>query len=127
MQFELRGIKLTSHGLLGLQGHFRPDIVLEPTHLNLSLRFHNMFFAAVLLQTILATAAFAAPSGRLAKRLERRREGSHLSKPVQFVDGHIPATSNTSHVEYSSNWAGAVWDSYPSVSSSSFQFQARSD
>ncbi|KZT63531.1 putative aspergillopepsin, partial [Daedalea quercina L-15889] len=47
-------------------------------------------------------------------RLARRRAGVHQSKPVRLVE-HA-TTSNISNVEYSENWAGAVYDSYPSGS-----------
>lgn len=78
-----------------------------------------VFAFALISNLLLASAALAAPSSgnsRLAARLERRREGRQ-SQPLKAVDpsGLAPLTSNTSHVEYSSNWAGAVWDTYPSV------------
>ncbi|KAH9834825.1 peptidase A4 family-domain-containing protein [Rhodofomes roseus] len=72
-----------------------------------------MFAASLLASVLLATTALARPSG-IAGRLARRRTGTHLSKPVQLIE-HA-ATSNVSNVEYSSNWAGAVYDSYPSGS-----------
>lgn len=60
---------------------------------------------------MLASAALAVPSSndRLAARLERRREGRQ-SQPLKVVDPSslVPLTTNTSHVEYSSNWAGCV-------------------
>ncbi|KAG6848871.1 hypothetical protein H0H93_013277 [Arthromyces matolae] len=68
------------------------------------------------LVALLATGAIAVPasSERMAARLERRRPGRQ-SKPNQRVGSSLEvAASNVSHVEYSSNWAGAVWDSYPS-------------
>jgi len=66
-----------------------------------------MVFTASLLNVLFASAALAAPS--LSDRIARRRVGSHMSRPLQPVEG--PTRSNTSHVEYSSNWAGAVYDS----------------
>lgn len=73
---------------------------------------------ALLSNLLLASVALAAPSSnsRMEARLERRREGRQ-SQPLKAVDpsGLAPLTTNASHVEYSSNWAGAVWDSYPSV------------
>ncbi|KAH9834761.1 peptidase A4 family-domain-containing protein [Rhodofomes roseus] len=61
------------------------------------------FFSFVLL----ATAAVAAPKGRLAERLARRAEGAHQSRPMVVEQ---PELSNVSQVSYSSNWAGAVWE-----------------
>ena len=61
---------------------------------------------------LLATTALARPSG-LAGRLARRAAGRQ-SQPVQLITH--PVTTNVSNVEYSENWAGAVYDSYPSVS-----------
>jgi len=71
-----------------------------------------MFVSALLTSVLLATAAVAAPS-RLAQRVARR-SGSRLTRPLQPVDA--PLTSNTSNTQYSDNWAGAVFDSYPSGS-----------
>ncbi|KAH9931596.1 peptidase A4 family-domain-containing protein [Fomitopsis serialis] len=67
--------------------------------------FASSFFSFVLL----ATAAVAAPKGRLADRLARRAEGSHMSRPMQLVE-QPEELSNVSQVSYSSNWAGAVWE-----------------
>jgi len=74
-----------------------------------------MKFAAVLLtDLVLAGAALAAPRGGLAERVKARALRAHLSHPL------LPAISiggldreNTSHVEYSGNWAGAVIESPP--------------
>ena len=67
---------------------------------------------------LLVSVALAAPNSksRLEARLERRRAGRQ-SQPVKIIkpSGPIPLSSNSSHDEISSNWAGAVWDSYPSV------------
>ncbi|KAF8886434.1 peptidase A4 family-domain-containing protein [Gymnopilus junonius] len=73
-----------------------------------------VFALALLSNLLLATAALAAPS-RLGARLERRRAGRQ-SQPIRLLESnHLDnLASNASHVEYSSNWAGAVWDSYPS-------------
>ena len=71
-----------------------------------------MFSATLLASVLLATSALARPSG-LAGRLARRA-ASRQSKPVQLIT-HAQ-TTNVSHPEYSENWAGAVYDSYPSVS-----------
>ncbi|TFK47813.1 hypothetical protein OE88DRAFT_1606078, partial [Heliocybe sulcata] len=47
-------------------------------------------------------------------RLARRAAGAHLSRPMQKVDTPDSLAGNASHPEYSSNWAGAVFDTYPS-------------
>ncbi|KAG6811128.1 hypothetical protein H0H92_008861 [Tricholoma furcatifolium] len=62
------------------------------------------------LAVLLATGAIAVPasSERMAARLERRRAGRQ-SKPNNRL-----SSDEVRQVEYSSNWAGAVWDSYPS-------------
>ncbi|KAG9007962.1 hypothetical protein FRB94_008287 [Tulasnella sp. JGI-2019a] len=68
---------------------------------------------ALLGSLLLASAALAAPSSRLAARLDRRREGRQ-SKPINRIEPAVQELSrptNVSHVEYSSNWAGAVYDS----------------
>ncbi|KAI0750399.1 aspergillopepsin [Fomes fomentarius] len=72
-----------------------------------------MFGATLLCQVLLATAAFAVPTSkeRFAQRLSRRASGlQHQSSPKQLIgpSAEINAISNSSHVEYSSNWAGAV-------------------
>ncbi|KAG8874646.1 hypothetical protein FRB97_005765, partial [Tulasnella sp. 331] len=70
-----------------------------------------MVYALALLgNLLLASAALSAPSGRFAARLERRREGRQ-SQPINRLE--LPATNSTGtrNVEYSSNWAGAVYDS----------------
>ena len=54
---------------------------------------------------LLASVALAAPS--LEARLARRR-ANRQSQPINRVEA--PAGNNASHVEYSSNWAGAVWN-----------------
>lgn len=74
-----------------------------------------MFALTLLSYALLATSALARPSG-LSDRLARRAAGSHLTRPLQRVASPEALASNTSHVEYSSNWAGAVYDTYPSVS-----------
>lgn len=72
-----------------------------------------MFGATLLCQVLLATAAFAVPTSkeRFAQRLSRRASGlQHQSHPKQFIGpaAEVNAITNNSHVEYSSNWAGAV-------------------
>ncbi|KAI0057344.1 hypothetical protein BV25DRAFT_1831170 [Artomyces pyxidatus] len=72
-----------------------------------------VYSAALLVSALFVTAAFAAPSrdARMANRLARRRAGAHQSRPLQRTERH---GSNVTEVEYSSNWAGVVWDSEPS-------------
>ena len=73
-----------------------------------------MFAATLLCQVLLATAAFAIPTSkeRFAQRAARRASGlAHQSQPKQFISSGPAvegALGNVSHVEYSSNWAGAV-------------------
>ncbi|KAK7036003.1 acid proteinase [Favolaschia claudopus] len=67
-----------------------------------------MLFAALLSYALLATAA----NPRLASRLARRAEGAHLSGvrlPAEGVSNLIKG--NTTHEEFSSNWAGAAFES----------------
>ncbi|KAI0050867.1 hypothetical protein FA95DRAFT_1486486 [Auriscalpium vulgare] len=71
-----------------------------------------MFASALLSIALLATTAFAAPPSRdtrMASRIARRREGAHLSRPILREE-----SSNLVAANYSSNWAGASWESYPS-------------
>jgi hypothetical protein len=70
-----------------------------------------VFTLALLSNLLLASAAFAAPRS-LGDRLARRRAGRQ-SQPNHRIDAVESLVSNTSEVSYSSNWAGAVWDSYP--------------
>ncbi|KAG6853657.1 hypothetical protein C0991_002549 [Blastosporella zonata] len=66
---------------------------------------------------LLATGVIAVPtsSERAASRLERRRAGRQSQPNNRLVNSSLEAAAaGVSHVEYSSNWAGAVWDSYPS-------------
>lgn len=79
-----------------------------------------MFAAALLCQALLATAAFAIPSGkeRLAARIARRDTGfTHQSQPSQLVDSVPVVTADDTNgvanvtnaqISYSTNWAGAV-------------------
>lgn len=63
-----------------------------------------MFVSTLFVQALLATAAFAFPSSkeRHEKRVAMRNGGIRQS---------MPRHSNVTEVEYSSNWAGAVWNS----------------
>ncbi|EIW79506.1 hypothetical protein CONPUDRAFT_125822 [Coniophora puteana RWD-64-598 SS2] len=71
-----------------------------------------MFAATLLVNTLLASFALAAPSSRLAERLARRQ--ARQSMPLSRLDAaENLAAGNVSHVEYSQNWSGAVWESYP--------------
>ncbi|PIL36482.1 hypothetical protein GSI_00171 [Ganoderma sinense ZZ0214-1] len=71
-----------------------------------------MFAATLLCQVLLATAAFAVPTSkeRFAQRVARRAGGlSRQTLPKQLIaTGATTLATNVSHVEYSSNWAGAV-------------------
>ncbi|KAI1792539.1 acid proteinase [Ganoderma leucocontextum] len=71
-----------------------------------------MFAATLLCQMLLATAAFAVPTSkeRFAQRVARRAAGlPRQTLPKQLVTTEATALAgNVSHVEYSSNWAGAV-------------------
>ncbi|KAH0827970.1 peptidase A4 family-domain-containing protein [Lanmaoa asiatica] len=60
---------------------------------------------AFLSNLLLASAALAVPSSRLEARLARRRE-NRQSQPINRLESPAGAVSN---VEYSSNWAGALW------------------
>ncbi|KAJ6614128.1 peptidase A4 family-domain-containing protein [Mycena sp. CBHHK59/15] len=71
-----------------------------------------MVFAATLLSyALFVTAAFAAPQTNLNDRLAHRRSGAHLSSPRRPSNGINAQAANVSNVEYSSNWAGAAWES----------------
>ncbi|KAJ7491027.1 aspergillopepsin [Mycena latifolia] len=72
-----------------------------------------MFFAVSLLSyALLATTAFAA-NPRLEARIARRREGAHMSGPMRPAVGAVEnlIKGNSSHVAFSSNWAGAAFES----------------
>jgi hypothetical protein len=71
-----------------------------------------MFFAASLITyALLATSAFAA-NPRLEGRIARRREGAHQSGPMRPASGvNNLIKGNSSHVAFSSNWAGAAFES----------------
>lgn len=68
-----------------------------------------MFAAKFLSLVVLAASALAAPKGRIADRLARRADRLRSSRPVgRIAQGDVVEVANASHVEYSSNWAGAV-------------------
>jgi hypothetical protein len=76
-----------------------------------------VFAAALFVSGLLASAAMAAPRGAgLQSRIQSRKAGTRRSHPLTLVGGDEPAVKgNSSNEQYSSNWAGAVFDSYPSV------------
>lgn len=75
-----------------------------------------VFTAAFLIQAILASAAFAAPSDRLASRVARRSANSRSSRFVNWGPGPVQtskpiveaADGNSTGAQTSTNWAGAV-------------------
>ncbi|EPS99593.1 hypothetical protein FOMPIDRAFT_1124041 [Fomitopsis schrenkii] len=71
-----------------------------------------MFSLTLLTSVLLATASLARPSG-LGDRVARRAAGRQ-SRPAQPIAHPETTTTNVSHVVYGDNWAGAVYDSYPS-------------
>ena len=70
-----------------------------------------MVLLTLLTNLLLVTIALAAPSEDVPteSRVARRR-----GQPLRRLDTQT-AASNVSHVQYGPNWAGAVWDTYPSV------------
>jgi hypothetical protein len=66
-----------------------------------------VFPSALLSLTLLAITVVAAPWSDLAGRLALRAAGVRRSGPNQVVQAPVSSSSNT---EYSSNWAGAVYD-----------------
>ncbi|KAF8314021.1 concanavalin A-like lectin/glucanase [Clavulina sp. PMI_390] len=64
--------------------------------------------ASTLVALLVSTTALAAPKGGLAERVARRAGGIHKSRPLKLIESPAAASSNTSHVQYSSNWSGAV-------------------
>lgn len=84
----------------------------------LSSSSHTIAMVAIqlLAGALFASAALATPSNsRLGARLERRRDGRQSQLPSKLP---TPSTSNNTQDTYTSNWAGAVWESYPSVNTS---------
>ena len=71
-----------------------------------------MFSAAFLVQTLFGSAVFAIPTSKELGALRRQRRGgvTRQGKPVNLVNEQVIPGVNASgsHVEYSSNWAGAV-------------------
>ncbi|KAJ6480952.1 peptidase A4 family-domain-containing protein [Mycena sanguinolenta] len=70
-----------------------------------------MFASTFISYILFATAALAAPRPSLNARIARRA-GAHLSGPRHPVEGvNTLEHGNVSNVAYSSNWAGASWES----------------
>ncbi|KIK66576.1 hypothetical protein GYMLUDRAFT_192496 [Collybiopsis luxurians FD-317 M1] len=69
-----------------------------------------MFSAAFLVNALLATAVVALPSSKERMAARRARRGvSRQSKPVNLITNQVTTeVTNTTHEEFSSNWAGAV-------------------
>ncbi|KAM6491184.1 Peptidase A4 family domain containing protein [Amanita muscaria] len=66
-----------------------------------------MIFGSLFTALLLTTAAFAVPEGRRS-----RGSAGHQSNPLQRLSGNTDLKAT--NVTYtSSNWAGAVWNSYP--------------
>lgn len=66
---------------------------------------------------LLLATTYAAPSSRLADRVARRQLAfTHDPSPFKPATGDFqaPEGTNDTHVEYSSNWSGAVLESPPS-------------
>ncbi|KAL3425072.1 peptidase A4 family protein [Phlyctema vagabunda] len=77
-----------------------------------------MKFTLALLSNVLIATTLAAPGG-LEGRVARRaaglqRRATRSSGPLKKVDSFNTPIGNTTQVEYSSNWAGAVIESPPS-------------
>ena len=82
-----------------------PRAQVEPSiYSSLTLTMASKF--ALLSNLLLASVVLAAPSSRLEARLARRRE-NRRSQLINRIDSPAGIVSN---VDYSSNWAGAVWD-----------------
>ncbi|KAJ7778847.1 acid proteinase [Mycena maculata] len=71
-----------------------------------------LFAASLVTYALLATTAFAV-NPRLASRVARRRAGAHQSAPRRAAVGssNKAISSNTTHAEFSENWAGASFES----------------
>ena len=98
---DIQDIVRTSSSKLGLSApvHFPSTLAMK-------------FSAPLLAQIVLATSAFAVPSGkeRLARRVQRREEARLSSQPRLPGSGLVeaPETTNSTHpTEFSSNWSGA--------------------
>ncbi|KAH9895592.1 aspergillopepsin [Cubamyces lactineus] len=78
-----------------------------------------MLFSSLLFQAVIAATAIAVPtsSERHAQRLARRAAGAHLSNPNRVISRPAAASdgTNTTQVEYSDNWAGAVLNADPNT------------
>ncbi|KAF5391596.1 hypothetical protein D9757_002547 [Collybiopsis confluens] len=69
-----------------------------------------MFSTAFLVQALLASAVFALPSSKDRMAARRARRGvSRQSKPANLITSQfVTDATNTTHEEFSSNWAGAI-------------------
>ena len=78
-----------------------------------------MRFLPILVRVVLAASAIAIPTSkeRFAARMARRANGTATSPHVTSFDASTPRRSkyssgpkatNTTHIQYSSNWAGVV-------------------
>lgn len=97
--------------------HFLSPFPQVPFSLEFS-HLHAMIFKSLLASLLLASAAFAAPSsGLVATPGGGKPLVNHQGKPLQRLKNtDLSAATNVSNIVYSSNWAGAVWDTYPSGS-----------
>ncbi|KAK7057520.1 peptidase A4 family-domain-containing protein [Favolaschia claudopus] len=68
-------------------------------------------FAKLLTYALFVTFALARPNARLGDRLARRAAGVHTSSPKIPSNGPASLTTNVTHAEFSSNWAGAAFES----------------
>ena len=68
-----------------------------------------MFTILMLTTFLLVASAFAIPSP-----IQQRRAGHYKSRPLQTIETKYKSnTTDTSQVQHSYNWAGAVWNRSP--------------
>lgn len=77
-----------------------------------------MKISVIFSATLFAVSVFAAPQqkGGLARRLERRtaERATKTTNPLKAIGStHVTDGNNATHVDYSSNWAGAVLTAPP--------------
>ncbi|GJE98817.1 peptidase A4 family-domain-containing protein [Phanerochaete sordida] len=63
-----------------------------------------MLFSSLVVSSLLAASAFALPSSK-------ERHDARVARRAGGLRQSVPRITNSSHVEYSSNWAGAVYNS----------------
>ena len=84
----------------------------------LSSVFKNIIMKVAILASLLIAAASARPNrlaARVASRAGRLRNSQPLVKLTEVSEAEFEdSTNGTAHVEYSSNWSGAVLESPPS-------------